>query len=450
MAESKFIKEVFSDYKTTANIKDAKILKLALIKKTNMLAMKIQSNEYIEVKEIWYFENFLMKRFQIENTELIIEYTENVKINSIEEEWKNIICYMAHKYPLMKPLLLMKSDISVKDNVIDVKMHIKGAEFLKAKKTDKELEKIIKNLFGIDYKIELRECINENEVLEYQKRAHEEEEKLVHNTMENLAKQEEKMIEENVPHYESSEEFINAEENGLTLNTDEVTYIMGKPSRAKEKNIKIKDLTANDGRVTLIGRIVTCEAKITKSGKALIVFDLYDGTGMLTCKSFSTPEESGDIVEKIKNAKAIKVTGKAGLDTYEGDITVITNQIVEVDIEVPELPEEDEDTPLILGRNINIKAPLVKVADLGADDGTVSLKGEVIFMEDRELKSGKTLLSFDLYDGSSTMTCKAFLDKNNSKKIIGRIKKAKGITIEGNAQMDSIFWRIDCNGKYNN
>ena len=436
MAESKFIKEVFSDYKTTANIKEAKILKLALIKKTNMLAMKIQSDEYIEVKEIWYFENFLMKRFQIENTELIIEYTENVKINSIEEEWKNIICYMAHKYPLMKPLLLMKSDISVKDNVIDVKMHIKGAEFLKAKKTDKELGKIIKNLFGADYKIELRECINENEVLEYQKRAHEEEEKLVHNTMENLAKQEEKMIEENVPHYESSEEFINAEENGLTLNTDEVTYIMGKPSRAKEKNIKIKDLTANDGRVTLIGRIVTCEAKITKSGKALIVFDLYDGTGMLTCKSFSTPEESGDIVEKIKNAKAIKVTGKAGLDTYEGDITVITNQIVEVDIEVPELPEEDEDTPLILGRNINIKAPLVKVADLGADDGTVSLKGEVIFMEDRELKSGKTLLSFDLYDGSSTMTCKAFLDKNNSKKIIGRIKKAKGITIEGNAQMD--------------
>ena len=436
MAESKFIKEVFSDYKTTANIKEAKILKLALIKKTNMLAMKIQSDEYIEVKEIWYFENFLMKRFQIENTELIIEYTENVKINSIEEEWKNIICYMAHKYPLMKPLLLMKSDISVKDNIIDVKMHIKGAEFLKAKKTDKELEKIIKNLFGIDYKIELRECINENEVLEYQKRAHEEEEKLVHNTMENLAKQEEKMIEENVPHYESSEEFINAEENGLTLNTDEVTYIMGKPSRAKEKNIKIKDLTANDGRVTLIGRIVTCEAKITKSGKALIVFDLYDGTGMLTCKSFSTPEESGDIVEKIKNAKAIKATGKAGLDTYEGDITVITNQIVEVDIEVPELPEEDEDTPLILGRNINIKAPLVKVADLGADDGTVSLKGEVIFMEERELKSGKTLLSFDLYDGSSTMTCKAFLDKNNSKKIIGRIKKAKGITIEGNAQMD--------------
>ena len=58
-------------------------------------------------------------------------------------------------------------------------------------------------------------------------------------------------------------------------------------------------------------------------------------------------------------------------------------------------------------------------------------------MEPRELKSGKTLLSFDLYDGTSTMTCKAFLNKDQSKKIIKRIEKAKGIKIEGNAGMDN-------------
>ena len=57
-------------------------------------------------------------------------------------------------------------------------------------------------------------------------------------------------------------------------------------------------------------------------------------------------------------------------------------------------------------------------------------------MEDKELKSGKILLSFDLYDGTSTLTCKAFLDKNKAKKIIKRIEKAKGIKIEGNVQMD--------------
>ena len=58
-------------------------------------------------------------------------------------------------------------------------------------------------------------------------------------------------------------------------------------------------------------------------------------------------------------------------------------------------------------------------------------------MEDRELKSGKTLLSFDIYDGTSSMTCKAFLNKDNSKRVIKRIKNAKGLKIAGTAQMDS-------------
>jgi len=47
------------------------------------------------------------------------------------------------------------------------------------------------------------------------------------------------------------------------------------------------------------------------------------------------------------------------------------------------------------------------------------------------------LYSFDLYDGTSTLTCKAFLDKKNAKKIMGRVKNAKAIKIAGTAQMDS-------------
>ena len=47
------------------------------------------------------------------------------------------------------------------------------------------------------------------------------------------------------------------------------------------------------------------------------------------------------------------------------------------------------------------------------------------------------MYSFDLYDGTSTLTCKAFLDKKNAKKIMGRVKNAKAIKIAGTAQMDS-------------
>ena len=79
----------------------------------------------------------------------------------------------------------------------------------------------------------------------------------------------------------------------------------------------------------------------------------------------------------------------------------------------------------------------MKVEDLGVDDGKIALQGEVIYTEDRTLKSGKTLFSFDLYDGTSTITCKAFLNKDIAKKTMKRIKNAKGIKIAGTAQMDT-------------
>ena len=227
----------------------------------------------------------------------------------------------------------------------------------------------------------------------------------------------------------------------MPYDVEEVTeedYIMGKPSRAKENQISIKEINAESGRITIEGRIISAECKETKSGKGMIIFEIYDGTGLMTCKSFAKDAAEGnEICGKIKEAKAIKTTGKAGLDAFAGDVTIMANTIIATQKEVPEMPEEaDEDTPLILGKNMDIQEPLVKVKDLNVDDGKVCLDGEVIFMEDKELKSGKTLLSFDLYDGTSTLTCKAFLEKNNAKKIIGRMKKAKGIKISGTAQMD--------------
>ena len=450
--KSKRIGDIFSDYTTTSNIKYAEITMLNIIKKTNTLEVGIYFDEYIEIKEIWFFEKFLQERFQFKEINLKVKYHEAVKFKSIQEEWKNIIAYMAHKYPLTKPMLLLKSDVETEGNNVNVKMHIKGADFLRAKKTDKELEKVLKNLFNIEYKVNLEEELSRKEIEELAESiakvqkaeiAHIEEE-----NKERAVKVEEEVPEYNDPNYMPPTDLesyipegdLQAEygENQLEQELEEQEYIMGKPSKAKEKKVNIKDITANDGRVTIEGRIVTSDAKETRTGKGMLIFEIYDGTGMITCKSFAKDiQEGNEIIEKIKEAKAIKVAGKAGLDTYAGDVTVIANTIIKTNVDVPELPQEDEDTPLILGNTLNITDPLVKISELGVDDGKVSIDGEVIDMEDRELKSGKTLLSFDIYDGSSTMTCKAFLNKENSKKVIKKIKNAKGIKIAGTAQMDT-------------
>lgn len=241
-------------------------------------------------------------------------------------------------------MLLLKSDIEVEKQDILVKMHIKGADFLRAKKTDKELVKVLKNLFGVEYKIELIEELSKDDMKAIKEKLQQEEAQIVARIEEeNRQHMEQKASEMPVPEYNDVdyqmptdiEGYVPQEGGEVDISTMDMPsgpqeYIMGKPSKAKEKHINIKDITANDGRVTLEGRIVTCEVRETKSGKGMLIFDLYDGTGTITIKSFAKDLKEGqEMIEKIEKAKAIKVIGKAGLDTYAGDITVISNTIIE-------------------------------------------------------------------------------------------------------------------------
>ena len=455
----KKVGEIFGDYQTKSNIQYANIQGLNVVKKTNTLQVILYFDEYIEIKELWFFEKFLIDRFHFEHIDMIIKYHEGVVLKDIKTEWRNIIAYMSHKYPLMKPMLLLKSDVEVDGNEVNIKMHIRGAEFLKAKKTDKELEKVLKNLFGKEYKVNLTEQLSKEEIEEIREEIKQVEEKAIAHIEElNAEKQRENANNENhgeygdVPEYNDPDYVPPTDMEGYIPEEaidgmppiegmddfQEQEYIMGKPSKAKENKVAIKDITASNSRITIEGRVLTSECRETRTGKGMLIFDIYDGTGTITCKSFSKDAAEGkEIIDKIQDAKVIKAVGKAGLDAYAGDVTIMANTIMVSHMDVPELPEEDDSTPLILGMNPNITEPLVKIAELNVDDGKVSIEGEVIDMEDRELKSGKTLLSFDIYDGTSSMTCKAFLNKDNSKRVIKRIKNAKGLKIAGTAQMDS-------------
>ena len=448
MENLKKIKEIFSDYKNNSQMQECYISKIGINKKTNKLTIILNTDKFVQIKDMWDFEKYLMERFQIKDIEMIFNYEDGTKIPEVKDEWKNIICYMAHKHPLMKPILLMKSTIEIENNNINVKMHIKGADFLRTRKTDKQVEITIKNLIGKEYKINLEEQISKEELTRQEENNRLLEEQLIRNRIEEMKRHEEEKanakIQEPPDYYVPlpSDSDIPPEELGemvppQVLENNNIDYIIGKPSKAKENHVKIKDINANSGKVTIEGRIVELDSRDTKSGKKMIILDIYDGTGIMTCKSFCTMEESTIVLEKLEKVKAIKIIGKAGLDTFAGDVTIIANSIIETDAEVPELPEEDNSSPLILGNSLTINEPLVKIKDLGVDDKKVSLEGEVINSEDRELKSGRVLYSFDLYDGTSTLTCKAFLDKKNAKKIMGRIKNAKAIKIAGTAQMDS-------------
>ena len=479
--KSRKIGDLFSDYKTNSNIEDAEIARMNLLKKINTLEIEMQAKEYIEIKEIWYFEKFLRQRFQFEQVHIKIKYAEGVRKKPIADEWENIVCLMAHKYPLMKPLLLLKSQIEVTENQINVYMKIQGADFLKARKLDRELESVIENIFGKKYIVNIEERINAEEVLKQKEKAKQVQQKAIENVMreameaqrmaaekqaqnsgENVQNNHQQQSHQN-PSTQNYEQYPASEmppipegvyndadyampteaDMGyipeMSENEEPSNIIFGKPSRAKETLFKIKDITSNDSRVTIEGRIVSCECKETKTGKGMLIFEIYDGTGIMNCKAFAKDiTEGNEVSEKIQSVKAIKVTGKSGMDAYAGDLTVMANIIIEISDEgMPQLPEEDTSSPLILGNSMNISDPLVKITDLNAESGNVCIDGEILGMEDKETKTGKVILSINIYDGTSTMTCKAFLPGKNAKNIVKRLGKTKAVKLAGRAQMDA-------------
>ena len=111
-----------------------------------------------------------------------------------------------------------------------------------------------------------------------------------------------------------------------------------------------------------------------------------------------------------------------------------------------------EVSPLILGRELVIKTDCIKIDTIPMEESTdmkVCVDGEVVAgsIDSRDLapKNDKerTLISFNMFDGTCTIGCKAFVPTAKSKDIIGRISKAKGLRIEGNAKYSTYSHEVE-------
>ena len=115
----------------------------------------------------------------------------------------------------------------------------------------------------------------------------------------------------------------------------------------------------------------------------------------------------------------------------------------------PPPEEENGETPLIYGRNLNLKDPISKIQDISVDSGNVVIEGKILQVElyakdddinlgikVRELKTGKQLIIFSVYDGTNTIDCKIFATAERADGIKKRLKNCAKIRIAGTAQFD--------------
>ena len=321
----KRINEAFSDYISSGNINTAVIVSVTLRKKTKVLEMEISSDKYIEIGEIESFNYFMKEKFGLNDSKIIVKYTEEVNIKPIEEELKNIVYSLAKKYPALKAAV-NNSEYEVVGNIINFNFKIPVAGFLKTMEYDKKINKVIKHIYDKHYNINFIDKLGSEEIAKMAEDKRASEMMFIKNEIK-IASSNNTPIFEEIEKVEEKKQETNSEGNAKKGNP---FLIVGRNSNIKEPIVKIIDITPNEGRVAIQGEISNIETKELRSGKTLVSFDLYDGTNSLTCKVFCKPGEDGEVLSKLKKAKGVKLAGNAGYSNFTQEVELIANTVVEI------------------------------------------------------------------------------------------------------------------------
>ena len=436
--EVKMIKNVFVDYSSNSfAFSNAEIENVNLYRKTNRLEMFLKTDNYIDINEISNFEKYAIKRFNVSGVDLKIhlkdkeeddaEITENEseQISSEQEivigrakdenppiykEWSNILSYFSSKNPMARAFLrnselenpekenlsnneiaqgTQKSSITSNifkplNNTLNIHIKVKGKDILEKQGMNTKISNFIKDIYGVGYKVNF---IEEN-CNEYEKLFQEKNEDLI-----------KKYVEET--------KILQAENSEKASNSQNATNSGSSSNTWNGRN----DPSPSGSRKN---------SNNSQAGKG--------GNGYnKSSSSFDNNSSNG---------------GANNGSNYNGGKNGNSGSVPQG--EPAPMPEEEEDSPLIYGRNGNIKEPLMKVEDISVDTSDVQIAGEIVNVPDpTELKkSGKFLFSFDVYDGTSTITCKIFVLPEKKKRVSSKLKVGNGVKVGGRAAFDNFAKEI--------
>ena len=299
------LKDMFKDYNERNNIADCIVDNINLFKKSNRMEIYLKSDKQITLDELSSFEKYVKNKFNVASIVCYIKYSIDI-MPDIEENWQSIQKYIASKYPAIKGILL-NSKINLDGREIKIILNNNNSEFLKSYNFDKIILDLLETLYGKKYKIVYQEEVSEEtkqEQIEYLKKLEKDACKRMINNLENVKEQEQIKLQE-----EQKEE-----------KEEQTDLIFGRNERVKEKTVKVVDLNTDYKRVAIEGKVYPKEPKELKNGKTLAIFHIYDGTSTIPCKAFLEPQKASQVLERINNAKALRVIGNVNYDNYASEL----------------------------------------------------------------------------------------------------------------------------------
>lgn len=129
--------------------------------------------------------------------------------------------------------------------------------------------------------------------------------------------------------------------------TQEPPSTNGQPKRSRsrrrkidreinESPVKISEIYEEQNGIVITGEVTAFNERLTRSGKTLVILDLYDQTDSITCKLFL--DDPNDL-PKIKIGDYLKVKGDVQFQAFDRELSVMIQQINQVSTPIPSVTD---------------------------------------------------------------------------------------------------------------
>lgn len=308
----------YIDSETAGYLADSEITGLSISRNSRTVKISIRCAAFVAYSVIEKAEKQIAQNMELKKVTIAPSFPKNeFSVSNIE----NILEYIKKDYPTVNGFF-DGAEGEIEDETLTVFLKKGGKDMLESQKIDSAIGRELEKLFGVYYSISLLE-VQTFDI-----------EKAVKEAVAEKKKQEEHIREErekNVVHEIWDE---------LPLYRDTVKNIYGKQLREKPK--AIKDVSTEDGYITVWGDVLKTEERETKRGTSKIFnFDISDYTSSITVKMFEDKRVIDPLAEKLKECKTVVISGGYQFDTFSNQYVLRPSSISAVS-KVEKMDEAEE------------------------------------------------------------------------------------------------------------
>ena len=147
----------------------------------------------------------------------------------------------------------------------------------------------------------------------------------------------------------------------------------------------------------------------------------------------ASKEKSGQVAEKKTDASKKEAEkgkrGNAGVGVSKDE-----KKDGKADYRKPQSMKRSDNPDVIYGRDFEDEA--MPISEIIGEIGEVTIRGQIIALDTREIRNEKTIVFFDVTDFTDTMTIKVFTRNDQLPELMSEIKKGAFIKLKGLAMMD--------------